>query len=107
MSKLRGLLLIVLWSLVLPQVRCSVRLILLPVVVIVPPLISTVVSASLVIVVPLVHEITVTLLKFCTINQQVHCVVQVIPYVSKGRSHRDYWFEASYVYFIILSQDIN
>ena len=37
----------------------------------------------------------------------MHWVVQVIPYVSKGRSHGDYWFESSYVYFIILSQDIN
>ena len=52
MSKLRGLLLIVRWSLVLPQVRCSVRLILLPVVVIIPPLISLIISASSVIVVP-------------------------------------------------------
>ena len=52
MSKLRGLLLIVLWSLVLPQVRCSVRLILLPVVVIIPPLIFLIISASSVIVVP-------------------------------------------------------
>ena len=52
MGKLRSLLLIVLWSLVLPQVRCSVRLILLPVIVIVPPLISLIISASSVIVVP-------------------------------------------------------
>ena len=52
MGKLRGLLLIVLWSLVLPQVRCSVRLILLPVVVIIPPLISLIISASSIIVVP-------------------------------------------------------
>ena len=52
MSKLRGLLLIVLWPLVLPQVRCSVRLILLPVIVIIPPLISLIISASSVIVVP-------------------------------------------------------
>ena len=52
MGKLRGLLLIVLWSLVLPQVKCSVRLILLPVVVIIPPLISLIISASPVIVVP-------------------------------------------------------
>ena len=51
MSKLRGLLLIVLLSLVLPQVRCSVRLILLPVVVIIPPLISLIISASPIIVV--------------------------------------------------------
>ena len=50
----------------------------------------------------LVHEFVIR-----TTNQQVHWVVQVIPYVSKGRSHGDYWFEASYVYFIILSQDIN
>ena len=54
MSKLRGLLLGILWSLGLPQVRCSVRLVLvlLPVVVIIPPLISLIVSASSVIVVP-------------------------------------------------------
>ena len=45
---------LVLWYLVLPQVRCSVRLVLvlLPVVVIIPPLISLIVSASSVIVVP-------------------------------------------------------
>ena len=54
MSKLRGLLLGILWSLGLPQVRCSVRLVLvlLPVVVIIPPLISLIISASSVIVVP-------------------------------------------------------
>ena len=51
MSKLRCLLLIVLWSLVLPQVRCSVRLIMLPVVVIIQSLISLIISASSVIVV--------------------------------------------------------
>ena len=51
---MRGLLLGILWSLGLPQVRCSVRLVLvlLPVVVIIPPLISLIVSASSVIVVP-------------------------------------------------------
>ena len=50
---MRGLLLGILWSLGLPQVRCSVRLVLvlLPVVVI-PPLISLIISASSVIVVP-------------------------------------------------------
>ena len=54
MSKLRGLLLGILWSLGLPQVRCSVRLVLvlLPVVIIIPPLISLIVSASSVVVVP-------------------------------------------------------
>ena len=40
-------------------------------------------------------------------NQQVYWVVQVIPYVSKGRIHRDYWFEAINIYFINLSQDVN
>ena len=52
---MRGMLLGILWSLGLPQVRCSVRLVLvlLPVVVIIPPLISLIVSASFVIVVPL------------------------------------------------------
>ena len=51
---MRGLLLGILWSLGLPQVRCSVRLVLvlLPVVVIIPPLISLIVSASSVVVVP-------------------------------------------------------
>ena len=51
---MRGLLLGILWSLGLPQVRCSVRLVLvlLPVVVIVLPLISLIVSASSVVVVP-------------------------------------------------------
>ena len=49
---MRGLLLGILWSLGLPQVRCSVRLVLLPVVVIIPPLISLIISASSVIVVP-------------------------------------------------------
>ena len=51
---MRGLLLGILWSLGLPQVRCSVRLVLvlLPVVVIIPPLIFLIVSASSVIVVP-------------------------------------------------------
>ena len=42
-----------------------------------------------------------------TTNQQVHWVVQVIPYVSKGQSHGDYWFEAINVYFINLSQEAN
>ena len=37
----------------------------------------------------------------------MYWVVQVIPYVSKGRIHRDYWFEAINIYFINLSQDIN
>ena len=37
----------------------------------------------------------------------MHWVVQVIPYVSKGRSHGDYWFEAINVYFINLSQEAN
>ena len=36
-------------------------------------------------------------------NQQVHWVVQVIPYVSKGRSHRDCWYEASYGHLANLS----
>ena len=54
MSKLRGLLLGILWSLGLPQVRCSVRLVLvlLPVVVIISPLIFLIISASSVVVVP-------------------------------------------------------
>ena len=55
----------ILWSLGLPQVRCSVRLVLvlLPVVVMIPPLISLIVSASSVIVVPptLVRIISPTL----------------------------------------------
>ena len=42
-----------------------------------------------------------------TTNQQVHWVVQVIPYVNKSRSHGDYWFEAINVYFINLSQEAN
>ena len=41
---------------------------------------------------------------FDTTNQQVHWVVQVIPYVSKGRSHRDCWYEASYGHLVNLSQ---
>ena len=52
-------------------------------------------------------NIHITLLQFRTTNQQVHWVVQVIPYVSKGRSHGDCWLEASYGYLIILSQDTN
>ncbi|KAL4321445.1 hypothetical protein AHAS_Ahas14G0111200 [Arachis hypogaea] len=55
----------------------------------------------------LVHEITITLLQLRTTNQQVHWVVQVIPYVSKGRSHGDCRLEASYGYLVTLSQDIN
>ena len=43
---------------------------------------------------------------FDTTNQQVHWVVQVIPYVSKGRSHEDCRLEASYGYLVTLSQDI-
>ena len=39
-----------------------------------------------------------------TTNQQVHWVVQVIPYVSKGRSHRDCRLEASYGHLVNLSQ---
>ena len=64
MSKLRGLLLIVLWSLVLPQVRCSVRLVLvlLPVVVIIPPLIFLIISASSVVVVPPILVVIATLI---------------------------------------------
>ena len=42
-----------------------------------------------------------------TTNQQVHWVVQVIPYVSKGRSHGDCWLEAIYGYLVNLSQEIN
>ena len=48
-----------------------------------------------------------TLSQFRTTNQQVHWVVQVIPYVSKGRSHGDCRLEASYGYLETLSQDIN
>ena len=55
----------------------------------------------------MVHEITITLLQLRTTNQQVHWVVQVIPYVSKGRSHGDCRLEASYGYLVNLSQDIN
>ena len=47
------------------------------------------------------HEWT----QFRSTNQQVYWVVQVIPYVSKGRIHRDYWFEAINAYFINLSQE--
>ena len=36
----------------------------------------------------------------------MHWVVQIIPYVSKGRSHGDCWLEASYGYLVNLSQDI-
>ena len=51
---MRDLLLGILWSLGLPQVRCSIRLVLvlLPVVVIIPLLISLIVSASSIVVVP-------------------------------------------------------
>ena len=38
-------------------------------------------------------------------NQQVYWVVQVIPYVSKGRSHRDCWYEASYGHLVNPSQE--
>ena len=41
-----------------------------------------------------------------TTNQQVHWVVQVIPCVSKGRSHGDCRLEASYGYLVNLSQEI-
>ena len=45
---------------------------------------------------------------FDTTNQQVHWVVQVIkPYVSKGRSHGDCWYEASYGHLVNLSQADN
>ena len=37
------------------------------------------------------------------LNQQVYWVIQVIPYVSKGRSHRDCWYEASYGHLVNLS----
>ena len=50
----------------------------------------------------MVHEFVIR-----TTNQQVHWVVQVIPYVSKGRSHGDCRLEASYGYLVTLSQDIN
>ena len=53
-----------------------------------------------------VHEIAITLLQPRTTNQQVHWVVQVIPCVSKGRSHGDCRLEASYGYLVNLSQDI-
>ena len=39
-----------------------------------------------------------------TTNQQVHWVVQVIPYVSKGRSHGNCRYEASYGHLVNLSQ---
>ena len=45
-------------------------------------------------------------LQLRTTNQQVYWVVQVIPCVSKGRSHRDCRLEASYGYLVNLSQDI-
>ena len=45
-----------------------------------------------------------TLSQFRTTNQQVHWVVQVIPYVSKGRSYGDYRLEASYGHLVNLSQ---
>ena len=45
-----------------------------------------------------------TLSQFRTTNQQVYWVVQVIPYVSKGRSHRDCWYEASYGHLVNPSQ---
>ena len=48
-----------------------------------------------------------TLSQFRTPNQQVHWVVQVIPYVSKGRSHGDCRLESSYGYLVNLSQEIN
>ena len=52
----------------------------------------------------LVHEIAITLLQFRTTNQQVYWVVQVIPYVSKGRSHGDCWYEVIYGHLVDLSQ---
>ncbi|KAL4374241.1 hypothetical protein AHAS_Ahas05G0162100 [Arachis hypogaea] len=39
-----------------------------------------------------------------TADQQVHWVVQVIPYVSKGRSHGDCRLEASYGHLVNLNQ---
>jgi len=45
-----------------------------------------------------------TLSQLRTTNQQVHWVVQVIPYVSKGRSHGDCRYEASYGHLVNLSQ---
>ncbi|RYQ96390.1 hypothetical protein Ahy_B08g092135 isoform A [Arachis hypogaea] len=39
-----------------------------------------------------------------TTNQQVHWVVQVIPYVTKGRSHGDCRLEASYGHPVNFSQ---
>ena len=53
------------------------------------------------------HRILITLFTTHTTNQQVHWVVQVIPYVSKGRSHGDCRLEASYGYLVNLSQKIN
>ena len=47
------------------------------------------------------HEWT----QFRSTNQQVYWVVQVIPYVSKGRSHRDCWYEASYGHLVNPSQE--
>ena len=45
-----------------------------------------------------------TLSQLRTTNQQVHWVVQVIPYVSNGRSHGDCRLEASYDHLVNLSQ---
>ena len=54
-----------------------------------------------------VHGIAITPLQLRTTNQQVHWVVQVIPYVSKGRSHEDCRLEARYGYLVNLSQEIS
>ena len=48
-----------------------------------------------------------TLSQLRTTNQQVHWVVQVIPYVSKGRSHGDCWLEEIYGCLVTLSQENN
>ncbi|KAL4350194.1 hypothetical protein AHAS_Ahas10G0117600 [Arachis hypogaea] len=40
------------------------------------------------------------------LNQQVYWVIQVIPYVSKGRSHRDCWYEASYGHLVNLNRRV-
>ena len=49
-------------------------------------------------------NVSLTLSQLRTTNQQVHWVVQVLPYVSKGRSHRDCWYEASYGHLVNFSQ---
>ena len=88
MSELRGLLLGILWSLGLPQVRCSVRLVLvlLPVVVIIPPLIFLIVSASSIVVVPPIL-VRIVLPSMAVISTLIVPLVGAIIEVMSGCHH--------------------